>query len=105
MLHPLDAWRKSLAANMSVVGSTRTNVYYLNVQVMSYRYECILCRLIRRRWQQSQHADWSEWANQRLRSAILELNTIVMRVLATGTLHDFPMPLYVPSTSSQFAVL
>ncbi|KAF4614328.1 hypothetical protein G7Y89_g15409 [Cudoniella acicularis] len=91
MMHPLDAWRKSLAAKMHVGGNTGTDVYYLNIQAMSYRFECILCRLIRRCWQQSRHADWSEWAKQRLRSAILELDTIAMRVLASGTLQDFPI--------------
>ncbi|RDL30386.1 uncharacterized protein BP5553_10264 [Venustampulla echinocandica] len=91
MMHPLDAWRKSLAAKMHVGGNTGTDVYYLNIQAMSYRFECILCRLIRRYWQQSQHADWREWAKQRLRSAILELDTIAMRVLASGTLQDFPV--------------
>lgn len=93
MMHPLDAWRKSLAAKMHVDGNTGTDVYYLNIQAMSYRFECILCRLIRRCWRQSRHADWSEWAKQRLRSAILELDTIAMRVLASGTLQDFPMSL------------
>ncbi|OAL25836.1 hypothetical protein AYO20_10298 [Fonsecaea nubica] len=91
MMHPLDVWRKSLAAKMHIGENTGTDVYYLNIQAMSYRFECILCRLIRRRWQQSLHADWSEWAKQRLRSAILELDTITMRVLACGTLHEFPM--------------
>lgn len=93
MMQPLDAWRKSLAANMHVEGNTGTDVYYLNIQAMSYRFECILCRLIRRNWQHSQPSDWSEWAKYRLRSAILELDTIAMRVLASGTLQDFPMSL------------
>ena len=93
MIQPLDVWRKSLPAKMHVDGSTGTDVCYLDVQAISYRYECILCRLIQRNWQQSQHAEWSKWAEQRLRSAILELDTIVMRVLASGTLQDFPAPL------------
>ena len=93
MMHPLDTWRKSLATKMHVGENTGTDVYYLNVQAMSYRFECILCRLIRRRWQQPQHADWSEWAKQRLRFAILELDTVAMRVLASGTLREFPMSL------------
>lgn len=93
MMHPLDTWRKSLATKMHVGTDTGTDVYYLNMQAMSYRFECILCRLIRRRWQQSQHAEWSEWARQRLRSSILELDTIALRVLASGTLGDFPMSL------------
>jgi hypothetical protein len=93
MMHPLDAWRKSLAAKMHVGGNTGTDVQYLSLQAMSYRFECVLCRLIRRLWQQSQHPDWSEWAKQRLRSAILELDTIAMRVLLSGTFQEFPLPL------------
>ena len=93
MMRPLDAWRKSLAAKMYVGDNTGTDVYYLNVQAMSYRFECILCRLMRRTWEQSRHADWSDWAKQRLRSAVLELDTIAMRVLASDTLQGFPMPL------------
>ncbi|KIW35708.1 uncharacterized protein PV07_02392 [Cladophialophora immunda] len=91
MMQPLDAWRKSLVTRMHVGGNTGTDVYYLNIQAMSYRFECVLCRLIRRCWQQSRHTEWSEWAKQRLRSAVLELDTIAIRVLASGTLHDFPM--------------
>lgn len=97
MLHPLDAWRKSLAVKMHVDGNIGADVYYLTMQAVSYRFECVLCRLIRRCWQQTQHADWSEWAKQRLQSAILELDTITKRVLASGTLQDFPISLYVPS--------
>jgi hypothetical protein len=97
MLHPLDAWRKSLAVKMHVDGSIGADVYYLTMQAVSYRFECVLCRLIRHCWQQTQHADWSEWAKQRLRSAILELDTITKRVLASGTLQDFPISLYVSS--------
>lgn len=93
MMHPLDIWRKSLATKMHVGQNTGTDVYYLDIQAMSYRFECILCRLIQRRLQQSQHADWSDWAKERLRSGILELDMISMRVLASGTLQDFPMPL------------
>jgi len=102
-MHPLDAWRKSLAAKMHVGGNNGTDVYYLNMQALSYRFECILCRLIRRCWQQPQHADWSEWAKQRLRSAILELDTIAMRVLASGTLQDFPMS-FVTTISALLAL-
>ncbi|KEF63210.1 uncharacterized protein A1O9_01187 [Exophiala aquamarina CBS 119918] len=91
MMHPLDAWRKSLAAKMHVGGNTGSDVYYLNIQAVSYRFEVVLCRLIRGHLQQSGHANWSEWAKQRLRSAILELDTITMRVLASGKLQDFPM--------------
>ncbi|KAI0854743.1 fungal-specific transcription factor domain-containing protein [Xylaria cubensis] len=91
MLHLLDAWRKSLTTRMHVDENNKNNIYYLNVQAMSYRFECILCRLVQRCCQQFRHADWSEWARQRLRTAMLELDTIVMRVLASGTLQDFPI--------------
>ncbi|KAI1325756.1 hypothetical protein F5Y16DRAFT_377058 [Xylariaceae sp. FL0255] len=91
IMRPFDAWRQSLAQKMHVDGSTRSDVCYLNVQALSYRFECMLCRLIRSSSQQSQHANWSEWANQRLASAILELDMIAMRVLANGTLQNFPV--------------
>ena len=93
MLHSLDTWRTSLATKMHVAGNTGTDVYYLNIQAMSYRFECILCRLIRHTSQQKKHSDWSEWAKQRLRSAILELDAIAVRVVASGTLLDFPISL------------
>jgi hypothetical protein len=93
-MHPLDAWRKSLADKMHIGDnfSHGTDVYYLDVLATSYRFESILCRLLRRRrrWH-SQHVDWSEWAKQRLRSAILELDTIAKRVLTNGNIQDFPM--------------
>jgi hypothetical protein len=92
-MHSLDAWRKSLAAKMHVSEDTGTNIYYLNIQAMAYRFECVLCGLMRRVWQQSQHTDWSEWVKVRLRSAILELDTIAMRVFSSGTLQNFPMSL------------
>ncbi|CAG9970344.1 unnamed protein product [Clonostachys byssicola] len=91
IMHSLDTWRKSLAAKMHVSEDTGTDVYYLNIQAMSYRFECVLCRLMRRVWQQSQHTDWSEWVKVRLRSTILELDTIAMRVFSSGTLRNFPM--------------
>uniref|UniRef100_A0A8H7K7D3 Xylanolytic transcriptional activator regulatory domain-containing protein n=1 Tax=Bionectria ochroleuca TaxID=29856 RepID=A0A8H7K7D3_BIOOC len=91
IMHSLDAWRKSLAAKMHVSEDTGTNIYYLNIQAMAYRFECVLCGLMRRVWQQSQHTDWSEWVKVRLRSAILELDTIAMRVFSSGTLQNFPM--------------
>ncbi|KAG0644947.1 Fusaric acid cluster transcription factor [Hyphodiscus hymeniophilus] len=99
IMHPLDAWRKSLATKMHVGGNIGIDVYYLNIQAMSYRFECILCRLIRRGLQQSQHADWREWAKGRLRSAMLELDTISMRVLASGTLQNFPIPFVTTITA------
>ena len=97
LLDPLDAWRQSLADKMHVSSMTGTNVYYLHMQAMSYRYECILCRLLRRRWRQAGHPGRAEWARQRLHSAMLELDTIARRVLASGTLLEYPVSLYVDS--------
>ena len=93
MLHLLDGWRASLASQMHLSGNIGSDVYYLSVQALSYRYECILCRHIQRTWQRSERADWSEWAKMRLRSALMELDTIAMRVLAKGTLEEFPTSL------------
>ncbi|CAH0057678.1 unnamed protein product [Clonostachys solani] len=91
MMHSLDAWRKSLPAKMHVNEDTGTDVCYLNIQAMSYRFECVLYRLMRRVWKQTEHPDWSKWIKTRLRSAILELDTIAMRVFSSGTLWEFPM--------------
>ncbi|KAK7216836.1 hypothetical protein V2G26_004839 [Clonostachys chloroleuca] len=91
VMHSLDIWRKSLAIKMHVSEDTGTDVYYLNIQAMSYRFECVLYRLMRRVWQQSQHTDRSEWVKVRLRSAILELDMVAMRVFSSGTLQNFPM--------------
>ena len=87
-MHLLDEGRKSLASKMHVETSTRTDTYYLNIQAMSYRFECVLCREIRR---QPQNMDRIGYAKQRVRSAMLELDTIAMRVLALGTLWEFPV--------------
>lgn len=93
MLDTLDAWRQSLAVKLRVGANTGTDKYHLHMQAMSYRFESILCRLVRRRSQRSLDADLGEWARQRLRSAVLELDTIAMRVLASGNLEEFPIPL------------
>jgi hypothetical protein len=91
IMESLDVWRRSLAAKMHVAESTGIDVYYLNMQTMSYRSECVLCRLIRSRSQQSGQSAASEWAKQRLRNAILELDTIAIRVMANELLYRFPM--------------
>ena len=75
---------------MQVDDNTGTDVYYLNMQAVSYRFESVLCCRIR---QQSAHQGWVDWARQRFRNAVLELATIAMRVLARGTLLNFPISL------------
>lgn len=78
---------------MNCDGVAARDIYYLNIQALAYRFECILCRRIRRACQRSGQVEWCNWAKQRVRFAILELDTIAMRVLASETLEDFPMPL------------
>ncbi|KAM0548426.1 hypothetical protein ACHAPJ_009912 [Fusarium lateritium] len=65
--------------------------YLLEVLTTSYRFECIMCRLLRRgRWH-VRDAGIREWARQRFRSAIFELDTISKRVLVNDTIHKLPM--------------
>lgn len=99
MMQQLDAWRRSIASTMHVTGDIGTNIYYLNAQATSYRFECVLCRFIRRTWQRSEHSDWSEWARGRFRSAVLELDTIMARTLANGNLEQFPIPFITTVTT------
>lgn len=97
LMDRLDAWRKSLPSKMHVDGDLETNNQYLTMRAISYRYECVLCRRLRHTLQRSKRADWAGWAKQRLRSAILELDMIALRVMASGTLAQFPTPLSVPN--------
>ncbi|EEU36362.1 uncharacterized protein NECHADRAFT_52568 [Fusarium vanettenii 77-13-4] len=91
MMRPLDAWRASLAEKMGITDPFHDgDIYYPETLAISYRFEAIMCRLLRRCWR-SRNVSGSEWAKQRLRSAIFELDTIAKRVLANGTIQKFPM--------------
>ncbi|KAH8738441.1 hypothetical protein BGZ61DRAFT_440039 [Ilyonectria robusta] len=91
LIRPLDAWRMSLAEKMQIRDqSSDGDMYYAELRGSSYRFEFVICRLIRRRWQ-SRDAERCEWAKQRLRSAIFELDAIAGRMLANGTIQDFPV--------------
>lgn len=68
------------------------DIYYPETLAISYRFEAIMFRILRRCWR-SKNQSGSEWAKQRLRSAIFELDTIAKRVLANGTIQKFPMTL------------
>lgn len=87
-------WRKSLPEQLHVDDDTGTKVYYLNGLAVSYRYECSICRLILHSLRRSSYDEWTEWTRRRLRSAILELDIIATRVLASRTFCDFPISLY-----------
>ncbi|KAH6890680.1 hypothetical protein B0T10DRAFT_486434, partial [Thelonectria olida] len=92
LIRPLDAWRMSLADKMQIGDPFHNgDIYYPEALATSYRFESIMCRLIRRHRRYSQDASWSGWAKQRLRSAILEMDTIAKRVLANDTLRKFPI--------------
>uniref|UniRef100_A0A8H7NGJ1 Transcription factor domain-containing protein n=1 Tax=Bionectria ochroleuca TaxID=29856 RepID=A0A8H7NGJ1_BIOOC len=85
---PLEEWRMSLADRMGIRNQSYDGeACYPEVMARSYLFECILCRHFRRR----QEAKWGDWAKQRLRSAIFELDAIIDKVLASGTIKKFPM--------------
>ncbi|KAF5979580.1 cutinase transcription factor 1 beta [Fusarium bulbicola] len=88
---PLDAWRTSLAQRMQLMASfSDGEIYHLEALTTSYRFECIMCRLLRRgRWQMSD-GGLREWAQQRFRSAIFELDTIVKRVMINNMIQKLP---------------
>ncbi|KAI8712833.1 Zn(2)-C6 fungal-type domain-containing protein [Fusarium sp. LHS14.1] len=91
LMRQLDAWRASLAEKMGITDPFHGgDIYYPETLAISYRFEAIMCRLLRRCWR-SRSVSGSEWAKQRLRSAIFELDTIAKRVLANGTIQKFPM--------------
>ncbi|RBA10363.1 hypothetical protein FPRO05_04952 [Fusarium proliferatum] len=88
---PLDAWRTSLPERMHLMASfAEGEIYHLEALTTSYRFECIMCRLLRRgRWQMSD-GGLREWAQQRFRSAIFELDTIVKRVMINNMIQKLP---------------
>ncbi|RMJ17995.1 hypothetical protein CDV36_002310 [Fusarium kuroshium] len=91
LMRPLDTWRTSLAEKMGITDPFHDGeIYYPETLAVSYRFEAIMCRLLRRCWR-SRNVSGSEWAKQRLRSAIFELDTIAKRVLANGTIRKFPI--------------
>jgi hypothetical protein len=90
MIQPLDAWRASMLSTWQPSDPGSIDVYYTHISALSYRFECALCRHARRRWQKTYHTNESQLANQRLQSALLELDAIMMRVLASGSIEQQP---------------
>ena len=70
------------------------DIYYAELRGTSYRFETMICRLIRHRWQ-PRDTDRREWARQRLRSAMFELDAITRRMLEKGAIQEFPVSLSV----------
>jgi hypothetical protein len=71
------------------------DIFLLEALTTSYRFESIMFRLLHRgRWK-VRDDNVREWAKQRFRSAMLELDTIVKRVLVDNTIREMPTTLYV----------
>lgn len=71
------------------------NVWSTVLLAISYRFECILLRLLGV-WWRGKDAAWYGWTRGRLREAIFELDTIAGRTWSDGTLSTLPLSLYVP---------
>ncbi|KAF4992927.1 hypothetical protein FGRMN_6871 [Fusarium graminum] len=91
MIQPLDDWRMLLRGRMRLDDSPPdSEIFVLEALTTSYRFECIMCRLLGRgRWK-VQDTSVREWAQQRFQSGTLELDTIVKRVLINDTIHQLP---------------
>jgi len=71
--------------------STQSDMYYLVLQALSYRYECVLYRRTHRQKMRQQTA--VENAKQRVHTSKMELDAITMKALASGKLQNFPVTL------------
>ncbi|KAJ4117487.1 Fusaric acid cluster transcription factor fub12 [Fusarium equiseti] len=91
LIEPLDSWRTSLPARMkSDDAGLEGEMYYSEALTTSYRFECIMCRLLRRgRWPVKDETV-REWAKERFRAATLELDSILKRVLMGDTIRKMP---------------
>ncbi|KAF5672303.1 cutinase transcription factor 1 beta [Fusarium heterosporum] len=91
LIQPLDSWRMLLPGKMQLGNPPpESEIFVLEALTTSYRFECIMCRLLGRgRWN-VQDANVHQWAQQRFRSAILELDTIVKRVLINNKIRQLP---------------
>ncbi|RBR26408.1 uncharacterized protein FIESC28_00813 [Fusarium coffeatum] len=91
LIQPLDSWRTSLPAKMkSDDAGLEGEMYYSEALTTSYRFECIMCRLLRRgRWPVRDETV-REWAKERFRAATLELDSILKRVLMGDTIRKMP---------------
>ncbi|KAH6985125.1 fungal-specific transcription factor domain-containing protein [Ilyonectria destructans] len=78
VIEPLGTWRSSLREVLQRHDqSLQFDMAYSFLLASSYRFECILLRLMCPRWQ-SQDLTRREWTKRRLRLAVFELDTIHM---------------------------
>ncbi|KAM5347641.1 hypothetical protein ACJ41O_007465 [Fusarium nematophilum] len=90
VVQPLEAWRDSLRAALQMNSQSQLDMTSSFLLASSYRFECILLRLLRPKWQ-SLDPTRSEWARRQLRYATFELDTITGRMLACNTLLEAPV--------------
>ncbi|KAM5359977.1 hypothetical protein ACJZ2D_014071 [Fusarium nematophilum] len=96
VVQPLEAWRDSLRAALQMNSQSQLDMTSSFLLASSYRFECILLRLLRPKWQ-SLDPTRSEWARRQLRYATFELDTITGRMLACNTLLEAPLHLHTYS--------
>ncbi|OBS24503.1 hypothetical protein FPOA_05044 [Fusarium poae] len=91
VIQPLDRWRNSLPTKMKLNGSRPNGeLYLLEVLTTSYRFECVMCRSLRRgRWGICTE-DIRKWAQDRFRAATLELDSILKKVLLSDIIQTMP---------------
>ncbi|RSL82428.1 hypothetical protein CEP51_005176 [Fusarium floridanum] len=90
VVQPLESWRVSLRETLQMSSQSQLDMTSSFLLASSYRFECILLRLLRPKWQSLDPAR-SEWARRQLRYAMFELDTITGRMLACNTLLEAPV--------------
>ena len=68
------------------------NIWCTHLLATSYRFECVIYRILRT-WWQDKDPEQHVWAKNRLRASIFELDTIIGRIVASDTLLKFPLSL------------
>ncbi|CEI61700.1 hypothetical protein FVEN_g2766 [Fusarium venenatum] len=91
VMQPLDRWRISLPIKMNLNDSSlNDDPYLLEALTTSYRFECVMCRSLRRgRWGLCTD-DARKWAQGRFRAATLELDSILKKVLLGDIIRMMP---------------
>ncbi|KAJ9143305.1 Fusaric acid cluster transcription factor FUB12 [Pleurostoma richardsiae] len=87
-----ESWRNSLphVLQLNECQPAGEAIWHTVLLATSYRFECIIYRLLRI-WWQTKDPDRHWWAKKRLAAAMFELDTIIRRVVANGVLHKFPL--------------
>jgi hypothetical protein len=94
LTHRISAWRLALPDLLIHDIQRPDNVWSTVLLAISYRFECILLRLLRVWWRR-RDASWYAWTRGKLHAAMFELDTIAGRTWSNGTLLTLPLSLYV----------